>query len=164
MLKHGAELPLFPLNTVLFPGMMLPLHIFEERYKLMIRQCMAGEHTFGVILAKSQRAQMPNVINIFPDDLFSVGTTAFITAVEEVGEGKLNIITVGQERFVINTIRPGQDDYLIAKVDPLPLMEEVSPPEITMMVRSWNRWSSNILNTLAMPPVRICPGQSCPLT
>ncbi len=46
------ELPLFPLNTVLFPGMKLPLHIFEERYKLMIDKCLEGDRTFGVSLIK----------------------------------------------------------------------------------------------------------------
>ena len=46
------ELPLFPLNTVLFPGMALPLHIFEERYKLMIKQRLQEEGTFGVVLIR----------------------------------------------------------------------------------------------------------------
>ena len=46
------ELPLFPLNTVLFPGQMLPLHIFEDRYRLMIRRCLAEDLPFGVVLIK----------------------------------------------------------------------------------------------------------------
>ena len=47
------ELPLFPLNVVLFPGMRLPLHIFEDRYKLMIGTCMVTDQTFGVSLIQS---------------------------------------------------------------------------------------------------------------
>ena len=48
-MNDWSELPLFPLNTVLFPGMVLPLHIFEERYKLMIGRCMEGSRPFGVV-------------------------------------------------------------------------------------------------------------------
>src|SRR5678810_965218 len=44
------EMPLFPLNTVLFPGMVLPLHIFEPRYKVMISECVRDNKPFGVIL------------------------------------------------------------------------------------------------------------------
>ena len=46
-------LPLFPLNTVLFPNMVLPLHVFEERYKLMINTCLAQDKPFGVVLIYS---------------------------------------------------------------------------------------------------------------
>ena len=49
------ELPIFPLGTVLFPGMPLPLHIFEERYKRMIGRCLDGDRAFGVTLLKSGR-------------------------------------------------------------------------------------------------------------
>ena len=49
------ELPLFPLNTVLFPGQMLPLHIFEDRYRLMIRRCLAEDLPFGVVLIDAAR-------------------------------------------------------------------------------------------------------------
>ena len=57
MLAYNANISLFPLNVVLFPGMMLPLHIFEERYRTMIKECLAGDQIFGVVLAKSKQAQ-----------------------------------------------------------------------------------------------------------
>ena len=50
---NQRELPLFPLPTVLFPGMALPLHVFEERYKLMIGECIRDSRPFGVVLIKS---------------------------------------------------------------------------------------------------------------
>jgi Lon protease-like protein len=123
MLEKNTEIPLFPLNTVLFPGMMLPLHIFEERYKAMIDECLAADNTFGVVLAKNKQAVAPNVMNIFTDDMFAVGTTAQITAVERLYDDRLNLITVGQERFQINNIRASSDDYLIGEVTPFPLSE-----------------------------------------
>ena len=51
--QQSIILPLFPLNVVLFPGNILPLHIFEERYRFMIRQCLKDQSEFGVILIKS---------------------------------------------------------------------------------------------------------------
>ena len=94
MLGFSTEIPLFPLNVVLFPGMMLPLHIFEDRYKLMIKECLASEQSFGVVLAKSKYAQAPNVANLYSSDLHEVGTTAHITAVENLKDGRMNLITV----------------------------------------------------------------------
>src|SRR5262245_59814320 len=101
MLEYNANIPLFPLNVVLFPGMMLPLHIFEDRYKLMVKDCLETEQPFGVVLAKSKYAQAPNVANLYSSDLYEVGTTARITAVENLKDGRMNLITVGQERFII---------------------------------------------------------------
>ena len=127
MLTNDAEISLFPLNVVLFPGMMLPLHIFEERYKAMIKECMGTDaQTFGVILAKSKQAQAPNVAELYASDLYHIGTTARITAVEHLKDGKMNLITVGQERFIVKDVKPSQDDFLVGYVDPLPLPDDVN--------------------------------------
>jgi Lon protease-like protein len=122
MLENNTTIPLFPLNTVLFPGMMLPLHIFEDRYKAMINYCLDNDNIFGVVLARTKQAVASQVINIFSDDLYSVGTTAHITAVEHLRDDRMNLITIGQERFKIRTIRASADDYLIGQVDPFPLI------------------------------------------
>ena len=123
MVANESQIPLFPLNVVLFPGMMLPLHIFEERYKLMVRDCLAGDRLFGVILAKNRRAQAPHVIELNPDDIYNVGTTAHIRAVENLDDGRMNLITVGQDRFIVNSILPSKDDFLIGQVGPLVMPE-----------------------------------------
>ena len=121
MLDYGEAIPLFPLNVVLFPGMLLPLHIFEERYKTMVEECLATERTFGVVLSKNQAAQAPHVANLYLDDIYNVGTTARIAAVERLENGRLNLITVGQERFLIKEISAGKDDYLVGRVEPFPM-------------------------------------------
>jgi Lon protease-like protein len=98
------DLRLFPLNTVLFPGMKLPLHIFEERYKLMIRECLEEDAPFGVVLIKSgeevgEGAAVPH----------DVGTTARILQVEYLDDGRMNIFTHGERRFrivAVNTTQP----------------------------------------------------------
>jgi Lon protease-like protein len=124
MLINNSNISLFPLNVVLFPGMILPLHIFEERYKAMIRECLATEQSFGVVLARSGRAQHPNVVGLNSDDLYEVGTIARITAVENLKDGRMNLVTIGQDRFIIREIQPNEADYLVGQVDPFPMQDE----------------------------------------
>ena len=93
--------PLFPLNTVLFPSMVLPLHIFEERYKLMINTCLAQDKPFGVVLIYSgsevEGAAIPH----------PVGTLARIANWEWLPDGRMNILTVGDRRFrIIDYAKP----------------------------------------------------------
>lgn len=97
------DLRLFPLNTVLFPGMRMPLHIFEERYKVMIRECIEEDAPFGVLLIRSGGEVGPGAV---PHD---IGTTAHILQVEYLDDGRMNIFTIGQQRFrtlAINTTEP----------------------------------------------------------
>lgn len=148
MLELNSDIPLFPLNVVLFPGMMLPLHIFEERYKSMIKECIAAGQTFGVVLAKSKQAQAPNVATLFRDDLYEVGTTARITAVENLQDGRMNLITVGQERFLIKDIYPSPSDYLRGRVDPYPLQTENSS-EVSILLQKLRPMVRQYINHLA---------------
>ena len=97
------DLRLFPLNTVLFPGMRMPLHIFEERYRIMIRECIEEDAPFGVLLIKAGSEAGSGAV---PHD---AGTTARILQVEDLEDGRLNIFTIGQQRFrivAINTTQP----------------------------------------------------------
>lgn len=135
MLGHNVNIPLFPLNVVLFPGMMLPLHIFEDRYKIMIKECLAAEQSFGVVLARSKYAQAPNVASLYRSDLYEVGTTARITAVENLKDGRMNLITVGQERFIIRNVYPSADDFLIGEVDPYPMQDEDDPQPLAALIQ-----------------------------
>ncbi len=84
------ELPLFPLRgIVLFPGSLLPLHIFEPKYRLMLQDVIAHDRRFGVI-------------NVDSDDVMaSVGCIAEVVQVEKFEDGMSNIITVGVERFKV---------------------------------------------------------------
>jgi Lon protease-like protein len=134
MLEHDTSIPLFPLNVVLFPGMMLPLHIFEDRYKTMVTDCLANDQIFGVVLSKDDSAQAPNVSQLFVDDLYRVGTTARITAVERLKEDRLNLITVGQERFLIKSISASENDFLVGSVDPFPIDDQNNPPQMEGMI------------------------------
>src|SRR5262245_66168313 len=113
------ELPLFPLNTVLFPGMPLRLHIFEERYKLMIGRCYAEGEPFGVTLIKRGQEVGGRA------EPFQIGCKAVITEVEPLEGGRMNIVAVGSERFQIHSLKHNQP-YLIGMVDSLPLANDDS--------------------------------------
>ena len=103
-------LPLFPLNVVLFPGMPLPLHIFEERYKQMIGECLEHDIPFGIVLIK-EGAEVGD-----PAEPYSVGTTARIAQVERLDGGRMNLMTEGKRRFRIMEVTQ-QVPYLKGRVE-----------------------------------------------
>ncbi len=127
MLADNTRLPLFPLDVVLFPGMMLPLHIFEERYKIMIKTCISNSEPFGVVLAKAKHAQPTSLPATPLDGMYEVGTTAQITAVEHLQDGRMNLIAVGQDRFQIRHIERDADDFFVGRVDPFPVQGSHNP-------------------------------------
>lgn len=104
------RIPIFPLNVVVFPGMALPLHIFEPRYQLMTRRCLDGDRTFGVCLIRSGLEVGASA------EPYPVGTTCEIVASEPLGDGRWNLHTVGRRRFRI--LELFQDEpYLQADVE-----------------------------------------------
>jgi Lon protease-like protein len=123
MLSSNSKLPLFPLELVLFPGMMLPLHIFEPRYKTMMRECMGKGQPFGVVLAKGLSTRSDISENPLFNEMYNIGTTAHITAVEHLDDGRMNLITVGQDRFIIKDIQVGEGKYFVGDVDPFPIQD-----------------------------------------
>ena len=149
MLDRKANIPLFPLNVVLFPGMMLPLHIFEDRYKAMIKECLANDQIFGVVLAKTQQAQAPNVAGLYVDDLYPIGTTARITAVEHLQDDRMNLITVGQDRFIIKGSASSNNDFLVGEVDPFPIAEDEDPTLIDGMMQKLRPMVKEYIDYLA---------------
>ncbi len=103
--------PLFPLDTVLFPGMALPLHVFEPRYRQMVATCLDDHAPFGVVLAR-------------PESLFglevphAVGTLARIEDYERLPDGRYNLLARGMRRFRI--LRESRDRaYMRGLICPL---------------------------------------------
>jgi Lon protease-like protein len=108
-----SRIPLFPLNTVLFPGMLLPLHIFEERYKMMIQRCLDDKLPFGVVLIKEGNEVGPGA------KVYTIGTMAYITEVDRMEDGRMNIATLGLERFKV--LATYQDEpYMTGDIDYFP--------------------------------------------
>jgi Lon protease-like protein len=90
----AIELPLFPLNVVLFPEAHLPLHIFESRYRLMMNECYEQNKPFGVVLARADSPPMR-------EEPYPVGTMAEILALSRMDDGRMNLIARGGQRFHI---------------------------------------------------------------
>lgn len=100
------RIALFPLNVVLFPGAPLPLHIFEPRYRQMVKDCLEEKTEFGMLLALS-------------NGVARVGCTAEIVEVaKRYNDGRMDILTVGRAPFRVvellteNPLLEGQVDYL----------------------------------------------------
>ena len=111
-MPDSRELSLFPVNTVLFPGQALSLHIFEERYQLMINRCLEKEQPIGIVLIRAgEEVGKPAT----PHD---VGTLAAILETDRHENGEIDIIAVGRERFVIQQILQ-EKPYIIGQVKPL---------------------------------------------
>ncbi len=112
----SQSLPLFPLGTVLYPGLVLPLHIFEERYRELVRDLLAGPEPrrFGVIAIREGRETGIAGVRA----LYSVGCTATLRQVDEEDDGKYNLVTVGTDRFRLLRLDDSRA-YLQAEVEVL---------------------------------------------
>ena len=108
------KIPLFPLDVVLFPGAGLPLHIFEQRYREMIAECVASHSPFGVVRAQRE-------------GLAVIGTTAEVVRIlHQYPDGRCDILTEGIERFEIEQLDNSRS-FLQAEVDLLPDTDELAP-------------------------------------
>jgi Lon protease-like protein len=119
----AIEIPLFPLNTVLFPGGPVALRIFEARYLDMIRRCMREDSGFGVVLIR----EGPEAGG--PATTYDVGTYARITDFSQQPDGLLGISAVGDRRFHILERRRARDGLNLADVEWLPPERAVPLPE-----------------------------------
>lgn len=105
------DIPLFPLpSLVLFPHVLVPLHIFEERYKLMINTCVERDEVFGLVLLRSGADTESE------GTMHRVGVTARIVQAERLENGRMNILTEGESRFRIRRLTQ-QEPYWIGSVD-----------------------------------------------
>ncbi|HUB39586.1 MAG TPA: LON peptidase substrate-binding domain-containing protein [Streptosporangiaceae bacterium] len=100
-------LPLFPLGSVLYPGLVLPLHIFEERYRQLVADLLAGPEPrqFGVIAIRHGRETGINGVS----ELYATGCTAVLQRAERHDDGQYDLVTVGAERFTLLGLRDADD-------------------------------------------------------
>jgi uncharacterized protein len=103
-------LPMFPLGTVLFPSLFLPLHVFEPRYQELTRDCLAGDNEFGVVLIERGSEVGGG------DTRFDVGTVARILEASDLGSDRFALGTVGVRRIRVASWLPDRP-YPCAEVD-----------------------------------------------
>ena len=130
----GTHLPVFPLSSVLFPGLVLPLHIFEERYRVLVRELVASTsdepHEFGVVTLR-RGVELQATIDgdaepaaptapVTVQQLYDVGCTAELRQVTELPDGRFDIVTVGRRRFRLLDVEASGTPYLTADVEWMP--------------------------------------------
>ena len=132
------RLPLFPLTLVLFPGQTVPLHIFEERYKAMLKRCLDEQLAFGIVLIKDGGRFGRGTPH-------QVGTTARVITVEEVEAGScpmpaphkgscFHITVRGEERFRVTAIDRREAEYLVGDLETY-ADEQVPEPALLMVAQ-----------------------------
>jgi Lon protease-like protein len=108
------DLPLFPLHTVLCPGVALPLHVFEERYKAMVERCLADRSPFGVVLIREGREVGPGDLAVA-----GIGTVAEIREATRYRDGRFDLLTLGTQRFRLEGVDPAAEPYLVGQITPM---------------------------------------------
>ena len=118
------EIPLFPLHTVLCPGIVLPLHVFEERYRALTRHCLETRAPFGVVLIREGNevgsgspVGLPGAGGILA--LAGVGALVEIREAGRYLDGRYDLLAAATGRFAIDSVDPGREPYLVADVTPL---------------------------------------------
>jgi Lon protease-like protein len=117
-MQANARLPLFPIGLVLFPGVSLPLHLFEPRYRQLLTDVEAADRRFGIVCTPSGVSE-----RALPTGL--AGCIAEVTEVESLEDGRSNVMVVGRERFSLENVIVDAAPYLVADVVPMP---DISAP------------------------------------
>ena len=108
--RDVRELPVFPLPVVLFPGVPLPLHVFEQRYRQMLSDVRDGNNLFGLSYFDSSTSEKD-----FPPE-GHIGCVAEVTETQSLPDGRSNILTVGLIRYKVEGYIERGDSYLVARV------------------------------------------------
>ena len=128
------RLPLFPLGTVLFPGLVLPLHVFEPRYRLLVQELLTlpeQERRFGVVTIRSGREVGADGVQA----LYDVGCVAHLRSVEEHPDGRFDIVSTGTARFRLDAVEDSEQPYLTGRVELLPDEPGAEAPLLDRAVR-----------------------------
>ncbi len=123
---------MFPLESVLLPGTLLPLHVFEERYRVMVSECLADDGTFGVVLIERGREVGGGETRV------DVGTAAVIEELAEFPDGRFALVCRGTARLRVVEWLP-DDPYPVAEVDIIEDEGEVEPARLARAESSVRR-------------------------
>jgi Lon protease-like protein len=142
-----TTLPLFPLGSVLYPGLVLPLHIFEERYRRLVADLLDGPEPreFGVIAIRYGRETGVDGVSA----LYATGCTAVLRQVEAYEDGRFDLVTVGARRFALVALGD-QAPYFSGEVEFLPDADELgAPDEASLAVPAVQQAFRSYLDVLA---------------
>lgn len=123
MSSNLQELPLFPLNSVIFTGGVLPLRIFEPRYLDMVKDCMRNEHGFGIVLIQNG-AEVGTTAEIF-----NTGTLCRIIDWETLADGFLGITATGEKKIHIESTHVASNQLLVGQFEEVEENPDLELPE-----------------------------------
>ena len=126
-------LPLFPLGTVLLPGLVLPLHVFEERYRELVRELLElpeEQRRFGVVAIREGREVGTDGVRA----LYDVGCVAQLRRAQPYDDGRFDIVCVGAERFALGAVDDSRS-YLVGEVELL-TDDAPDPPDLPLLDRA----------------------------
>lgn len=121
MSSHREEIPLFPLHAVVFPHARIQLHIFEDRYREMVRFCEEFDVPFGIVLIRAGQENNPK------PEPFLVGTTVRIEKIHRYPDGRMHLSAIGERRFRIRKLDETRP-YLVGITEPLSESEPAMEP------------------------------------
>lgn len=131
----GTELPMFPLGSVLLPSMLLPLHVFEHRYRVMIERVLEGDGTFGVTMIERGSEVGGNDVRAV------VGCRARVLDAEQQPDGRWHLVAVGTDRVTVDEWLD-DDPYPRALVSPL--------PDVSTAVTGWDELVGSFRELIAL--------------
>jgi uncharacterized protein len=108
------EIPLFPLHTVLCPGIVVPLHVFEERYRALTRHCLETGAPFGIVLIREGRE-----VGASGGTLARIGALVEIREAGRYPDGRYDLLAAATGRFAIDSVDLARAPYMVADVTPL---------------------------------------------
>ena len=127
MSRELEELPLFPLSTVLFPYATVQLHVFEDKYRQLVRDCLEFDTSFGIVLIRSGSEVGGDA------EPYMVGTTVRITRIHTYDDGRMDIQVQGERRFRIRRLDESKP-YLVGFVEPVVEMEIEDSPRADALI------------------------------
>jgi ATP-dependent Lon protease len=136
--KNMTELALFPLpEVVLFPGCLLPLHIFEPRYREMVNDCLENDTSFGIL-------------NVDPKtrEPAQVGCSADILEVQKLPDGRMNILTMGRNRFRVHDYKYDRS-YLIGVIEWIEDKDEAEDDDLDVLAKQMRQLLQDVVRLSA---------------
>lgn len=140
-IKIPDELPILPLkNTVLFPGVVVPITVGRDRSLQLVKEAYSGDKLIGVVAQKDETIESPN-----PDDLYEIGTVAQVLKLIKMPDGSKSIVIQGKTIFKIKEIT-SVEPYFRAKVSEYPQEMDIAGVELDAAVRSVQETASKIVS------------------
>jgi hypothetical protein len=156
----SATLPLFPLGLVLYPGVMLPLHIFEDRYRRLVRDLLElpdGKRRFGVVAIKAGREVGTDGVTA----LHQVGCTAELRYAEAYEDGRFDIIATGMTRFRLLQVDDSEPMQARVELLPNPVSEQAQPLALRVR-RLFTAYRQALLDAQGVPDETDGPAPELP--